>query len=109
MYMRKPTPEMLLCNKQETKTLIIARFGMLECGKNFKGSISEKCSTCDVIDNENHRLNDCPVHKSVNLFETQCKVDFMDVFCNDVNIFKPVLKQIEKVWNVQNAHGNMNK
>ena len=30
-------------------------------------------------------------------------------YSNDVNIFKPVLKQIEKVWNVQNAHGKMNK
>ena len=109
MYGRGVTPEILLCNKQETKTLITARFGMLECGKNFKGTMSETCNRCNVVDDENHRLNDCPIHKNVNLFETQHKVDFNDVFSTNINILRPVLKEIEKVWNVRNAHGSMNK
>ena len=108
-YARGPTPEILQCNRQETKTLIIARFGMLECGKNFKGTINEICGTCKTIDSENHRLNECPLYKNVNLYDTHCKVDFMDIFSSDVNTFKPVIKLIEKVWNVQTAHGSMNK
>ena len=38
-YMRSPTQEILKCNKQETKTLIIARFGMLECGPSCRNEI----------------------------------------------------------------------
>ena len=108
-YVREPIPELLLCNKHETKTLIIARFGMLECGKNFKGTMNEICNVCKVTDNENHRLNDCPSHKKVNLFNTENRVDFSDVFSADVNVLRPIIKEIEKVWNVRNAHGSMNK
>ena len=108
-YIRGPSPELLLCNKHETKTLMIARFGMLECGKNFKGTMNEICNTCNVTDNENHRLNECPTYKNVNFFESQQKVDFNDVFSKDLNILRPVIKQIEKVWNVRTGHGSMNK
>ena len=48
-FTRGPVAEILSCNKQETKTMLIARFGMLECGKNFKGSLREVCSTCKVF------------------------------------------------------------
>ena len=82
---------------------------MLECGKNFKGTIKETCISCNVIDNENHRLNYCPIYRRVNLFDTQTKVDFSNIFSTDVDILRPVIKQIEKVWNVQDAHGSMNK
>ena len=82
---------------------------MLECGKNFKGTMDELCKTCKVIDNENHRLNDCPVYKNVNLVDSQLKVDFKNVFSNDMNVFRPVIKQIEKIWDVHNAHGSMKK
>ena len=82
---------------------------MLECGKNFKGTMSEMCNLCRKIDDENHRLNDCPIYKNVNFFETQSRVDFADVFSTDINVLRPVIKRIEKVWNVQNAHGTMNK
>ena len=108
-FTRGPTPEILLCNKQETKTLMIARFGMLECGKNFKNSIREICDTCKVIDDENHRLNHCIVHKSVNLYDKNHKVNFSDVFSSDLPTLKAVINEIEKVWNVINAHGTMNK
>ena len=33
MY-KKPQTELSKLSKQETKTILIARFGMLECGKN---------------------------------------------------------------------------
>ena len=51
-YKRKPQPDIIQCSKQETKTIIIARFGMLECGKNYKGTMNEICRQCDVTDDD---------------------------------------------------------
>ena len=82
---------------------------MLECGKNFKGTMREMCNSCNVIDDENHRLNYCEKFKNVNLFDTQPKVAFSDVFSTDMIIVRAIMKHIEKVWNVTTAHGNMNK
>ena len=48
-------------DKIETKLIILARFGRLECGKNFKdkGRYSEKCPTFDVVVDENYGVNYC--------------------------------------------------
>ena len=108
-FTRGPVAEILSCNKQETKTMLIARFGMLECGKNFKGSLREVCSTCKVLDDENHRLNYCVTYKNLNLYDAQHKVAFTDIFSTDISVIRIVMKEIEKVWNVKNAHGCMNK
>ena len=108
-YIRRPIPELHFFNKQELKTIMIARFGMLECGKNFRGSMRETCNNCGVIDDENHRLNHCLVYRNVNLFDMQQKVDFTDIYSTDVNTVKTIIKHIESVWNVINAHGSMNK
>ena len=51
-YVRAPMAELLHCNKHETKTLMIARYRMLECGKNFRGSINGTCNICNEIDDE---------------------------------------------------------
>ena len=56
-YQRQPTKEILNLSKHETKTLVIARFGMLECGHNFKGTLKETCDQCHCLDDETHRLN----------------------------------------------------
>ena len=108
-YIRRPVPEILFLNKQETKTLVIARFGMLECGKNFKNSMNMKCNVCHVVDDENHRLNHCIVYKNLNLFDTVDKVNFSDIFSSDITTIRAVIKHIEKLWNVKNGHGTINK
>ena len=39
---------------------MISRFSMLECGKNFRGTLNEKCfKTCNQVDTQEHRLNEC--------------------------------------------------
>ena len=88
---------------------MIARFGMLECGKNFKGTMRELCNKCDVVDDENHRLNHCVIYRNINLCDMQEKADFNDIFSSDANTLKLIIQNIEKVWNVTNAHGSMNK
>ena len=37
-YMRKAQEDIIKCTKHEAKTLMIAHFDMLECGRNYKGS-----------------------------------------------------------------------
>ena len=95
------------CNKHITKTLVIARFGMLECGQNFKGSISETCRTCQTVDDENHRLNHCTKLRSINYCDQVDKVDFANVFSNDLSTLKCIIEAIEQVWNTKTAHGTV--
>ena len=59
-YKRQPQSTILRTSKQETRTIMIARYGLLECGRNYKGTINEICDQCCTKDDENHRLNHCP-------------------------------------------------
>ena len=93
--------------KHETKTIMIARYGMLECGQNFKGTLKENCDQCDTIDNEDHRLNHCIKLREMNFHDADDKVKFDDIYSNDAYVLKNVILAIEKVWNTRNAHGTM--
>ena len=106
-YERKLSSELQSLSKQETKTVIIARFMMLECGVNFKNRTSELCPMCKVRDNEDHRLNHCIRFRENNYHDHDEKVNFDDIFSTDTNILKNVIAKIEKVWNTRNAHGSM--
>ena len=107
-YSRKPSKELLECSKQETKTIMIARFKMLECGENFKGSMKEICNICKVIDDENHRLNHCKNFKEVNFYDYIDKVEFEYINSDDITVLREIIPKIEKVWNTRTAHGTMN-
>ena len=107
-YYRKPQQEILGCTKHETKTLIIARYGMLQCGKNFKGSMSEFCDQCKILDDEDHRLNYCKKYIDINFYNAVKKVDFNMVYSRDMNELREILPRIGNVWNTRNAHGTMN-
>ena len=108
-YRRKLQDDIIQCTKYETKAIIIARFGMLECGWNYKGSIPETCAQCNQIDDENHRLNYCIRFRETNLYDTDEKVDFSEIFSTDINTLRNILPKIEGVWNMKNAHGTMVK
>ena len=106
-FKRRPQEEIIQCTKYETKTIIIARFGMLACGKNYKGSMSEMCGTCNVIDDENHRLNFCSKYRETNLYDNTEKKDFAKIFSHDIDILRDILPKIQKVWNTKTARGSM--
>ena len=108
-YSRMTQTELLYCTRQETKTIIISRFGMLECGRNFKGTLSDVCKTCKVLDDESHRMNHCASFKDINLHLNDIKVDFNDIYSSDVNILRKIIPVIEKVWNLTTAHGTIRK
>ena len=108
-YTRQPCQELLSCTKQETKTILIARFRMLECGANYKGTLKEICRTCNTKDDENHRLNECKQYRSINYYDSDCKLPFDNVFSQDPGTLREIIHKIEHVWNTRNAHGTMLK
>ena len=56
-YTQQPDQLMIRMTKLDTKTLMMARYGMLQCGKNFKGTLQPICNQCSITDNKQHRLN----------------------------------------------------
>ena len=95
-------------HKRETKTVLIARYGMLECGKNYQGTKALNCNECNAVDNESHRLNLCVKYRDINFHDCSSKVNFEDIYLNDPSILKNLVQKISRVWNTQNANGTMN-
>ena len=108
-YQRKPKPEIMHLTKQETKTLITARYSMLECGKNYKGTMQELCNQCNNIDDEEHRLNYCSRFNDSNFYydNQNEKIEFNTIFSNDLNALRIIIDRISRVWNVKTGHGTM--
>ena len=108
-YRRQPLDILQQLTKQETKILMMARYGMLECGQNFKGTLSELCSKCQCTDDEEHRLNFCPKYGVNNFSKEPLKIRFDTVYSNNVNDVKLITSRIAEVWDVLNGHGSMIK
>ena len=106
-YKRGPEKEILGMTKKELKTVMIARYGMLECGKNYKGTMKPQCDTCNQVDDENHRLNSCRKWKDKNLFETDTQVVFDNIYSSDLHTIRNLLPHIDLLWNTVNAHGTI--
>ena len=106
-YKRSPIPEIQNMNKQETRTIIMARFGMLECGKNYGGSLHKQCGMCKSVDDENHRLNTCIRWTETNLHKSNTKTDFNQIYLNDHEVLKKLIETIQRVWNTKNGNGSM--
>ena len=106
-YKRKPIQEILSLTKKECKALIIARYGMLECGKNFRGTLTERCITCNTIDNEEHRLNECTKYSHNNYVDTNEKIPFKTIYTTNVESIRTLIHRIDTVWNVSSGHGTM--
>ena len=104
-YVREMNPSFKHLSKQECKSLVIARYGMLHCGRNYKGSLGDTCKSCNVLDDEEHRLNKCPLYKTQD--EPRPETNFNEVFTQDVTRVRNVLTNIEKVWNTHNANGTV--
>ena len=100
--------EVLSLTKKETKTLIIARYGMLECGKNFQGTSSKECTSCKISDDEEHRLNTCPKYAHINHCNSSDKVPFDSIYSHDPCVLQTIIERISSVWNVKVGHGTMN-
>ena len=80
---------------------------MLECGKNYKGTLPEICPLCNVTDDENHRLNHCARYRSTNLCDCAEKLDFDDIYKSDFTVVKKAIDTIGRVWNMKTGQGSM--
>ena len=103
-YARNPLRELCHQSKETTRTIIVARNGMLECGKNFKGTMKEMCSKCEVIDDENHRLNECK-----NVDRTPNRTNFDDIFSDNEKVLGSIINEIQNVWELRYANGRMKR
>ena len=94
--------------KQETKTLVIARYGTLESGTNYKGTMKQSCDMCKTKDDENHRLYDCPKW-SMNRGNDRSieKINFNEIYSASLDTIRPILSKVDRMWNTRNAHGTM--
>ena len=107
-YQRKTTEVIKNCTKNESKVLIMSRFGMLECGRNMKGTINETCSICKVSDDEEHRLNYCVKFRESNFYNDAVKTPFRMVYSKDKTVLLNIFEKIAQVWNVNQGYGSMN-
>ena len=108
-YTGKPLTEVISSSRLQAKTLIIARSGMLECGKNFKATIPETCDKCLKLDDENHRMNECLNWKHVNYVNSNSKVDFQDVYSSDPQKLSLIIDRIQGVWELSLGKGIMKR
>ena len=106
-FERKPKDELLLCTKNECKVIIIARYGMLECGINYKGTLSTQCIACNTTDNEEHRLNSCIRYEAVNFYHSDDKIPFDTIYTTNIDQLKEIISRISQVWNVKTGHGTI--
>ena len=106
-YTRKPISDIQNLTKQQTKTLIIARYKMLERGTNFRNSRSILCPVCKKTDNEDHRMNHCIRYKNNNFYDHAEKPNYNDIYSTNTNTLTHIITKIEKVWNTRNANGTM--
>ena len=95
-YSRQPEQVILHMTKQDTKTLIMARYGMLDCGMNFKGTMSATCNQCSLPDNEQHRMNVCPKWDSLRVTEFNNETEFDDITRMISNLYTPYLKRLNR-------------
>ena len=107
-FKRKPIDTICNFSKHECRTMIIARNGMLVCGKNFRGTINYICPICNTIDNEEHRLNECVNYESINYSNSDEKIPFETIYSDDQVVLKTIFERINKVWNVKTGRGAMN-
>ena len=105
-YIRSPEPLILRTKKYEAKTILIARYGMLDCGENFKGTMRPICATCITRDKENHRLNECPKWGGTVENEVE-RISFDEIYSDDIDRMRAVITNITKTWNTKNANGSM--
>ena len=107
-YERKPHSVLMENDKLIARDYIMGRFGMLQCAANFScGNGGKNCKTCNVPDDEGHRINVCPVWKDFNLYNSQVKIDFSQINSSNMNDIMRVIRIILSMWDLGNGRNEM--
>ena len=107
-YKGTPIDALVQGNKQRTRTVFLAQNGMLECGRNMKGTILETCSECNETDDEQHRLTTCKKWSDLNSNHGS-DVNFNDIYSEDKETLDRIVAKICMVWETRFANGRMKK
>ena len=107
-YRRKPQMFMNRNNKLIARAYLMGRFGMLQCAANFSmGYGGKNCRQCGVLDDEQHRINDCEVWKDINLFTSNEKIDFQLLYSDDEQESMIIVGRILEMWDLVNGKNCM--
>ena len=91
-----------------TRALIMGRYGMLKCANNFSyGHGTKLCDKCKVIDDEDHRINDCIKWERTNLVNSTERVSFCDIYLDDYERCLKVVQTIISMWDLENGKNEM--
>ena len=100
-YKRGPLKIMEKGSVVVARAVIMGRYGMLKCRANFSSSFKDKnCPSCKMIDDENHRINQCVLYRSINLYDSSDKINYDWIYSNDLNEVLNVVKIILKMWDL---------
>ena len=106
-FTRKPT-EFLNQSVLVGRAIFMGRYGMLECAANFENKYGGKqCRTCNVIDNESHRINSCKVYESTNLCNSPEIMNFDFIYSNETAKCMKVVEKILMMWDLVNRKNAM--
>ena len=93
-----------------TRALIMGRYGMLKCANNFSNGHGTKlCDRCKVIDNEDHRINDCTKWEGVNLVDKSRGITLDDIYFDDYDRCLAVVETIHSLWDLENGKNEMRR
>ena len=94
--------------RHSVKTILMARYGMLDCAANYHGRYRTKlCEECGVTDNEDHRINSCRKWENVNLYGTEYNINFDIVFSNNIDELRQMSGCLNCIWNLENGRNEM--
>ena len=109
-YTRNPDMQILKKSRHLCRVQIMSMYGMLCCGKNFKGGQGgEYCKQCNAVDDENHRINYCPKYKNRNLHGSSLKFDFNVIHVGEGETVDRALEVVCELWDLRNGRNSMRK
>ena len=90
------------------RALIMGRYHMLKCANNFStGFKTRECDLCHVLDDEDHRINECEKWRRTNLYDNGGKISFGDIFSDDDEKIDSVIRVILSLWDLENGKNEM--
>ena len=106
-YERKPLGSIVNLNKIHAKAIIMGRYGMLDCAKNFRTKYGNtKCTVCQVEDDEQHRIGNCS--KWIKERESNCgQISFSNVYSDNFETLRETAKHILDFWQIDHGKNRM--
>ena len=107
-FKRAPCQKTIRMSRFLARVRIMSFFRMLFCLKNFKmGKNSDHCNLCNVVDDENHRINYCAKFKDRNLFDSPLKIDFDSIYSDDDEAVDMIIEVVNEMWDLKNGMNQM--